>query len=105
MRLQDQSFRYFPSVEGYEIKEKIFDELLDVLDALSKSKTPPSGSNYVSILYALLESDMRSGEIIDKFVKITQNNIERLVGEDLGVITRLVIALGEIEIKEREIIC
>lgn len=86
--------------ENSEIKEKVVTGLANILLKNSVSLT---GLDYANILSTFSQCGIQNQETLDSFVKSISSNIDKLENEDLNTVTRLVMALGEIQLKDNTV--
>ena len=87
--------------ENKDLKTKVIDELGNILLVNSSSLT---GLDYANMLSTFSQSGITTSPTIDKFVDSINKNLVKLENEDLVTITRLVMALGEIQLKDRGVL-
>jgi len=88
------------SEENSELREKVISELAGILLNKSESLT---GLDYANILSTFSQCGIKKSETIDKFLASINKNLFKLETEDLNTITRLVMALGELNFKDTKI--
>ena len=88
------------SEENKELKEEVITKLGELLLRNSVSLT---GLDYANILSTFSQCGVKNEETISKFVASVRKSLEKLENEDLNNVTRLVMALGELPIKDNSI--